>query len=86
MLTKHALIRLKQRGITKCAVDLTITHGKSRKRPWKVIEYNLGKREAKLLIAGHNDKIAINDIEKATEISVIVNDSNDKVITVYRRK
>ena len=85
--TKHALIRLKQRGISKRAMELAITYGKSGRRPGKVVEYTLSKKEAKFLRKDYDDdKKAIRDIEKATEIGVIVDEVTDIVITVFHRK
>ena len=86
-LTKHALIRLKQRGIPKRVMELAITHGKSRRRPGKVVEYTLSKKEAKLLIQYSGDeKKAIRDFEKAAKIGVIVDEVTDTVNTVFHRK
>ena len=87
ILTKHALIRLKQRVIPRRSVELTISYGKSMKRPGKVREYTLNKREARFLIGDHSDdKKAIQDIERAKKISVRADASNDEVITAFHRK
>jgi hypothetical protein len=87
IVTKHALIRLKQRGISKRAMELAITHGKSARRPGKVVEYTLSKKEANFLKSDYQDEIkAIRDIEKAMRIAVIVSEENNTVITAFPRK
>jgi len=87
ILTKHALIRLKQRGIPKRAMELAITHGKSGRRPGKVVEYTLSKKEANFLKSDYQDeKKAIRDIEKAVKVAVIVSEKNNTIITAFHRK
>jgi hypothetical protein len=87
ILTKHALIRLKQRGIPKRAMELAIAHGKSGRRAGKVVEYTLSKKEAKFLKSDYQDeKKAIRDIERAVKVAVIVSEKNNSIITAFHRK
>jgi hypothetical protein len=82
--TKHVLIRLKQRGISRRAMELTITHGKSGRRPGKVVEYTLSKKEANFLKSDYGDEKKA--LEQATKIAVRVSEENDTVITAFHRK
>jgi hypothetical protein len=82
--TKHVIIRLKQRGISRRAMEFAIMHGKSGRRPGKVVEYTLSKKDAKFLKSDYGEDIKA--IEQATKIAVRVSEENNTVITAFHRK
>ncbi|MBC2702951.1 hypothetical protein [Desulfobacula sp.] len=81
-ITKHAIIRCQQRGISEDIIDLIFQLGKPTSRPGGAIEYKINKKD-KLKLQAQLKKLA-NRLDKAANKAVLV--VKDKVITVYHKK
>jgi len=84
ILTKHALIRSKQRGISKEVIRIVAQNGKLTPRPGGAVGYEITKREANEIIRGL--RRLIHYVEKAPRVRLIApSDQPDLIITVYDR-
>ena len=79
-LSRHALHRIKQRGISMTALDLIWKYGRESFAPGGAIKYFFGRNEYHSAINDHEEQIEILDRLKGCTMVVICG----KVITVYR--
>ena len=80
-ISKHAQIRMKQRGIPAPLLNIIEQYGKISHAPGGAEEIFLGKREAENL--RQHLKILIQQIDKASGTKIIVKDNT--IITMYKK-
>ena len=82
MITKHAQIRSKQRGIPREAIDLIVLYGIAEKAPGNSTRRYLNKLAMDQRI--HELKQEIQMIERLKRIRCIVSNGTETIITTYR--
>jgi len=79
-LSRHALHRIKQRGISMAALDLIWKYGRESFAPGGAIKYFFGRNEYQNALNDHDELLDQLDRMKGCTMIVICG----KVITVYR--
>jgi len=82
-MTKHAKIRTQQRGISRKVLEIVTFLGEPTRRPGNVTEYRINKKEK-------NDAIKmlkrlIHFLDKSSNVSVLLSDDIQQVVTVYHQ-
>ena len=75
--SKHALIRKQQRGFQEDDVDLILKFGTCTRRPGNVYEYRMDQK---------NEKHIVQALNRIKGKSVLVNDDQTRIITLYINK
>ena len=71
-MSQHAMIRMKQRGITQAEVDCIIQHGTPVQKKGNALEYSITKKLR-------------STIEKAKNKAVLLNIDTGEIKTVYHK-
>jgi len=79
-LSKHALTRIRQRGISMAALDVIWRYGKESFGPGGAVKYFFGKTEYQYALNDDEERVDILDRVKGCTVVVI----DGMVITVYR--
>ncbi len=80
-ISKHAVIRGKQRGIPQVQVDMIVEFGTPFRRPGNAIEYVMTKKDVEKAVKYFKGRIQ--ELEKAGQKAVLIDPDADEVITVY---
>lgn len=80
-ISNHASKRLQQRGISKEMAELILTYGECYTKPGGVTEYRLTPKAKTLAQAELKRQWLL--IEKACNKGVLVDEMDDKIISVY---
>ena len=83
IVTKHAIKRLQQQGISLSVTEVIYLFGEQVQRPGRVFAYQLSTKNANLLI--HQLKRAIHQLEKTRNKVIVVDDERESLITAYHR-
>ena len=83
-ISKHAINRAQQRGITNEIIDIITRFGTPKWKPNGALQYSVSKKEKNVIIM--QLKRLINVFEKSGSKSVILSVDDEHVITVYHRK
>ncbi len=81
-ISKHAIRRCQQRGISKDLIDLIIKFGTPQCKPGGALEFSVIKKDKSRMIS--HLKRLMNSIDKIANKGVLVID--EQVITVYHKK
>lgn len=79
--SKHAIVRSKQRGIPSELIKLIVDFGVAEKKPGDTLEYRLRKKDKEKLIKYYKRKIQL--LDNINSKAVLVNSNTDEIITVY---
>ena len=82
ILSRHASMRMQQRGIPESAIDIIAIHGRVVQERNGAERIYLGRKESETIV--RELKKMIREVERARGGSVIVN--YDKIVTVYKDK
>lgn len=80
--TRHAMLRLQQRGISEEQLNLVESFGVERRRSGGAIEFFLSERAVKR--AAQNNGTKSSSLERAKRISVIICSIDGCLLTAYR--
>lgn len=81
-MSRHAMIRERQRGIPRDVIRLITEYGMPVRRKGNALEYSIGKKQIFGLIEQHRS--AIDALQKADGKAVLVSEDNE-IITVYHK-
>ena len=80
-ITSHAEQRLQQRGFKFNYIDLILKYGKMTYKPGNCFEYKIFKKDIENIIK--KSKQIIQDIDKCRTKAILVDETHNKIITVY---
>jgi hypothetical protein len=82
-LTRHAAVRMQQRGVSEEVLDLVLQFGREEPRPGGAWEISMRKRDVASMVGRLKNMIHL--IEKAQRKTAVVSGADGVVITVYNR-
>lgn len=82
-LSNHCLIRCKQRGIKQANIELIMSFGSKIRKPGGVFEYYISKKDKQEAIQFL--KQCIQNLDKLYGKAIIVDETSEKIITIYHK-
>lgn len=82
-MSRHAIVRSKQRGIPSDLIDIILQFGTPVKRPGNVLEIQINKKDKNKIIK--RLKWLIHSVEKCANKAILADISLKEIVTVYNK-
>ena len=82
-MSRHALVRSKQKGIPSDLIDIILQFGTPVKRPGNVLEIQIKKKDKNEIIK--HLKWLIHSVEKGANKAILADISLKEIVTVYHK-